>query len=204
MGTELTCANAAQPWQKKSPSGTAIAGSSSSSQYARSTSTSDRSLAGPVVSHMCLITPEPVISASVCAAPAAIVTDGDTFQPRPSSLAALAPVPVVAPPPAPFSPVGFSGLIERVCASVMTDIVKDMILRLRRSRTYIQVAYADSLPEIATSSAGWSFVVAFGVRDRERDTATPARQPIPPTMVSHRGTWPRMSQDMMMTSAGTA
>src|SRR6476646_8240061 len=42
---------------------------------------------------------------------------GLTFHPCPKSLDAFAPVPFVAIPPFPFSPVKFSGLIERVLAS---------------------------------------------------------------------------------------
>ena len=42
--------------------------------------------------------------------------EGLTFQPRPRYLAAFWPVPVVAIPPLPFSPVKFSGEIERVWA----------------------------------------------------------------------------------------
>ena len=44
-------------------------------------------------------------------------TEGETFQPWPSSRAAFLPVPSVAMPALPFSPVKFSGLIERVWAS---------------------------------------------------------------------------------------
>jgi hypothetical protein len=40
--------------------------------------------------------------------------------------------------------------------------------------------------------------------DRDRETATPARQSAPPAMVSHRGTCPRMSHDMRTTRPGTA
>jgi len=49
--------------------------------------------------------------------PGARVIDGDTFQPWPSSRAAGAPVPSVAMPPAPFAPVKFSGLTDRVTPS---------------------------------------------------------------------------------------
>ena len=48
---------------------------------------------------------------NVC--PGSIRTEGDTFQPRPRCVAATAPVPSVAMPPAPFAPVKFSALIER-------------------------------------------------------------------------------------------
>src|SRR5690348_8524216 len=60
--------------------------------------------------------PGPVISATVNVCPGMIFTDGDTFQPWPKSREAVLPVPSVAIPPLPFSPVGFSGLIERVFA----------------------------------------------------------------------------------------
>src|SRR5438876_12144703 len=43
-------------------------------------------------------------------------TEGETFHFCPSSRAAFLPVPSVAIPPLPFSPVRFSGLIERVFA----------------------------------------------------------------------------------------
>src|SRR6185437_4015522 len=121
---ELTWANDAQPWQNKSPTGTATAASAAPSQYARSTT--DRSLAGGTASHMCRITPGPATSATVCVPPAAISTDGDTFQPGPRSLAAAAPVPVAAPPPALLPPAGFSGLTERDRPSRSTDIDSDM------------------------------------------------------------------------------
>jgi len=60
--------------------------------------------------------PGPSISASVKVSLASICTDGEIFHPWPSSRAACAPVPSVAMPPLPFSPVKFSGLIERVLA----------------------------------------------------------------------------------------
>src|SRR5579859_5429296 len=44
-------------------------------------------------------------------------TEGETFHPLPRSRAAALPVPSVAIPPLPFSPVKFSGLIERDLAS---------------------------------------------------------------------------------------
>src|SRR5690554_3249287 len=45
-----------------------------------------------------------------------MITEGDTFQPCPKSLAHSLPVPSVAMPPLPFSPVKFSGLMERLFA----------------------------------------------------------------------------------------
>jgi hypothetical protein len=46
-----------------------------------------------------------------------ITTEGLSFQVCPSSLAAEAPVPVVAIPPIPFAPVKFSGLMLLLLAS---------------------------------------------------------------------------------------
>ena len=68
------------------------------------------------VSQMCWIAPEPSMSASTKVDPGAMVTDGEIFHPGPSSRPGPAPVPSVAIPPRPFSPVKFSGLIERVSA----------------------------------------------------------------------------------------
>src|SRR5690242_183812 len=65
---------------------------------------------------MCWMAPEILMSASVNVWPGAITTDGETFQPTPSSRPSLSPVPFVAMPPLPFSPVKFSGEIERVRA----------------------------------------------------------------------------------------
>src|SRR5438552_818134 len=69
------------------------------------------------VSHMCWMAPEPAMSAITNVSPGPIRTNGETFHPSPRSRAAAAPVPSVAMPPRPFSPVKFSGLIERVSAS---------------------------------------------------------------------------------------
>src|SRR5262245_14068839 len=60
--------------------------------------------------------PLPCTSASVNVVSGAMDTDGESFQPWPRSRAAFAPVPLVAMPPLPFSPVKFSALIERVRA----------------------------------------------------------------------------------------
>src|SRR6187402_1104512 len=68
------------------------------------------------VIQMCWMAPGPVISPSVKTCLGPIFTDGETFQPRPRSRAALAPVPSVALPPSPLAPVKFSGLIDRVLA----------------------------------------------------------------------------------------
>src|SRR6516162_5343300 len=65
---------------------------------------------------MLWMAPGPWMSATTYVAPAATSFDGETFQPRPRSRAGPAPVPSVAMPPRPFSPVGFSGLIDRVRA----------------------------------------------------------------------------------------
>src|ERR1700748_1744810 len=61
--------------------------------------------------------PGPVISAMVNVVFDFMTTLGLTFQPWPSSLAASLPVTVIAIPPLPFSPVKFSGLMERLFAS---------------------------------------------------------------------------------------
>src|SRR6266700_3262566 len=114
MGCEFTWHGSHQPLTKKSPSGHSIEGVSSSSQYARISIL--RQLAGNVVSHICCSAPGPVISASVTVVWGAISIEGETFHPWPRSRAQLAPVPSVAIPPRPFSPVGFSALIERVFA----------------------------------------------------------------------------------------
>ena len=55
--------------------------------------------------------------ASVKVVPAWMTTEGEIFQPCPNFRAAWAPVPVVAIPPWPFSPVKFSGLTERDSAA---------------------------------------------------------------------------------------
>ena len=68
---------------------------------------------GAGVIQICWIAPEPSISARVKVVPALMRTEGETFQPWPSSRAAFLPVPSVAMPALPFSPVKFSGLIER-------------------------------------------------------------------------------------------
>src|SRR5512139_2887818 len=59
--------------------------------------------------------PGPLIDPSVKVVPALIRTDGDTFHPLPRSRAAFLPVPSVAMPALPFSPVKFSELIDRLC-----------------------------------------------------------------------------------------
>src|SRR5215831_18238517 len=79
------------------------------------------------VIQICWIAPEPSISARTRRSPAAIRIDGEIFQVRPKSRAALAPVPSVAMPPAPFSPLKFSGLIERVCADDSRERVPRLI-----------------------------------------------------------------------------
>src|SRR4029077_7056871 len=102
-----------QPMAKKSPSGTSTDGSLSSSQYMRRME--KRQLPVGVI-QMCWIAPGPLISATVYVVPAAMSTDGLIFQPFPRFRAAFAPVPSAAVPPLPFSPVGFSGLMESVLA----------------------------------------------------------------------------------------
>ncbi|HEX3959623.1 MAG TPA: hypothetical protein VHZ03_23810 [Trebonia sp.] len=57
------------------------------------------------------------MSASVAIAPGSMTTLGETFQPAPRSRAGPCPVPEVAIPPRPGSPVGFSALTDRLRAS---------------------------------------------------------------------------------------
>src|SRR5689334_1189224 len=68
------------------------------------------------VSQMCWIAPDALMSHIVKVSPGPIFTDGETFHPWPRSDDGHEPVPSVAMPPLPFSPVKFSGLIERVSA----------------------------------------------------------------------------------------
>src|SRR5687768_14890544 len=70
-----TWANRPQPWQKKSPSGTSIAGSSDSSHQARRIRV--RQWSRWVVNQMWVITPLPRIAASSHSAPASMLTDGE-------------------------------------------------------------------------------------------------------------------------------
>ena len=65
--------------------------------------------------------PEPSMSATVNVSPGAMRTEGEIFQPWPRSRAQLAPVPSVAVPALPFSPVKFSALMERVFALDSSD-----------------------------------------------------------------------------------
>src|SRR6187549_1418730 len=67
-----------------------------------------------MVIHRCVILPGPSIDASSNVEAAGTTTLGETFQPRPRSRAARAPVPSVARPPPPGEPSKFSGLMERV------------------------------------------------------------------------------------------
>src|SRR5579863_3412898 len=72
---------------------------------------------GPVgVIQICAIAPGPLISASTFTSPGSITTYGETFHPRPSLRAGLFNGSGDAIAPLPFSPVGFSGLIERLFA----------------------------------------------------------------------------------------
>ncbi len=68
------------------------------------------------VIQICWMKPGPLISPSVKVVLALMRTEGETFQPCPRSRAAPWPVPSVAIPALPFSPVKFSGLMERDCA----------------------------------------------------------------------------------------
>src|ERR1700761_873723 len=61
------------------------------------------------------------MSPSTSVSPGATRFDGEISPPRPSPRAWIAPVPSSAMPPLPFSPVGFSGLIERDFAEDSRD-----------------------------------------------------------------------------------
>ena len=76
-----------------------------------------RQCIGCVVIQMWVIRPEDAIEPSSNVWWPAISTEGETFQPIPSSRAGEAPDPSVARPPPPFDPVKFSGLIDQVCTS---------------------------------------------------------------------------------------
>src|SRR5581483_2614327 len=69
------------------------------------------------VIQICVMQPDSLMSAIVKVVCAWMRTDGEIFHPRPSSLAACAPVPCVAAAALPFSPVGFSGVTARDFAS---------------------------------------------------------------------------------------
>src|ERR1700683_5481041 len=72
---------------------------------------------GAGVIQICWTAPGPVMSARVKVEPAATLTIGETFHPWPRSRAAFLAAPSTDIPPLPFSPVKFSGLIERDWAS---------------------------------------------------------------------------------------
>ena len=72
---------------------------------------------GAGVIQICWIAPDPLISANVNVDLALIGIEGETFQPCPKSRATCLPLPSVAIPAFPFSPVKFSGLMDRVSAS---------------------------------------------------------------------------------------
>src|SRR5580692_12301942 len=65
---------------------------------------------------MCWMEPAPLISARVTVFSGGITMNGFTFQPCPRSRAAFEALPSVAMPPLPFSPLKFSGLIEKLLA----------------------------------------------------------------------------------------
>ena len=69
------------------------------------------------VIQMCCMEPGPLISATVNVVFDLMRTLGLTFQPCPKSREALEPVPSVAMPPLPFSPVKFSGEMDLLFAS---------------------------------------------------------------------------------------
>ena len=70
----------------------------------------------PCVIQICWIAPVPSMSASSRVSPGAMMMYGEIFQPCRGPRAAFAAGPSVDMPPLPFSPVKFSGLIERVLA----------------------------------------------------------------------------------------
>src|ERR1051325_10147776 len=102
---EEICANLVHPQPKKSPTGVSTDGSASPSQYTRRIQ--KRQVPVGTI-HICWIAPGPWMSASVKVLLALTIADGETFHPCPSPRAAFSPVPFVAIPPLPFSPVGFS------------------------------------------------------------------------------------------------
>ena len=135
-----TCANSPQPHAKKSPTGHSTAGCGSSSQYMRRIWL--RQL--PVgVSQMCWIAPEPSMSASTNVSCGAIDDRRRDLPSRPSSRPGPAPVPSVAIPPRPFSPVKFSGLIERVSASARRHTFAEPDAQ---SVPFLVVVHGDGLP----------------------------------------------------------
>ena len=71
---------------------------------------------GDGVIQICWMAPGPVISASVKVACAATFANGETFHPCPSSRAGPRAGPFVDIAAMPFSPVKFSGLMDRDCA----------------------------------------------------------------------------------------
>src|SRR5437016_817392 len=85
----------------------------------------DRHLPVGVI-QMCWIAPGPAMLQSVKVFPGSIRTLGEIFQPTPSSRAAFLPVPSVAMPALPFSPVKFSGLIDRDLA--LLSLASDSML----------------------------------------------------------------------------
>jgi hypothetical protein len=75
------------------------------------------------------MTPGPSICPNVKEPLAGTSTDGETFHPLPRTLAGPAPVPSVAVPAFPFSPVKFSALMERVFAFESRDKLPNPIPR---------------------------------------------------------------------------
>src|SRR5215831_11482119 len=75
--------------------------------------------------------PGPLISAIVYVSFGLMTTNGFTFHPCPNSLALFAALPFcsVAIPPFPGPPVGFSGLIERLFASLKRNKLPGFMLR---------------------------------------------------------------------------
>src|SRR5271155_3916248 len=69
------------------------------------------------VIQICAIAPAPAMSASTFTSPGSITTYGAAFHPCPSLRAGLLTGSGIAIAPLPFSPVGFSALIERLSAA---------------------------------------------------------------------------------------
>src|SRR5271170_1275200 len=100
---------------------------------------------GPVgVIQICAIAPAPLISAITFASPGSITTYGETFHPRPSFRAGLFDLSGCAIAPLPFSPVGFSGLIDRLSA----------VERIERLPMCMPSPLNDTLPSTGADGAG--------------------------------------------------
>jgi hypothetical protein len=81
-----------------------------------------------------------------------------------------------------------------------------LIVALRTQSALTDVAIADRRYSIQVTGSNptGALLLVRDVTVPVRDTATPRRHTAPPANVSHPGTSPRVSQDMTITSAGTA